>query len=77
MNKRNPKSLLCSIMLFGFLLGIYKGNLALWQDQDPIPYKILPYPAAMLSQEARQALQGGIPIESLEDLQSLLEKYLP
>ncbi len=77
MNKRKRSSLLCSCLLLGLLLGSYKGSLALWRDQDPIPYKIFPYPVSALPPEAQRDLQKGIPIDSIEDVQSLLEKYLP
>ncbi len=76
--KRNRKhTLLPCLMLLGLLVGVHQGRIALWKDQDPVPVKVLPYSVDMLPQPLQQALQAGIPIESMEDLENLLKKYLP
>ncbi len=75
--KKKRDQLLPWLMLLGLLLGVHKGKLALWKDQDPIPVKVLPYPVELLPVPFQQALEKGIPIESAEDLEELLKKYLP
>lgn len=68
---------LCTMALcFTFLVGIKNGRVAIWEDDDPEPIKILPYSTALLPREARQALTEGIRVESLEELYELAEKYL-
>lgn len=67
--------MLC-IVLLGFLLGIHKGQIALWKDEDPKPIKIFPYSAKMLPVADRRALEEGIRFESKEDLLRIMEDYL-
>ncbi len=67
---------LCSIVLFGFLLGIQDGRIALWKDGEKEPWRVFPYPVAALPAETQQALRNGIPIDSTEDLDRLLENLL-
>ena len=69
-------SILYSILFFGFLLGIYEGRIALWKDNDPKPYKVFPYYAAMLPKEDRNTLKKGIYLENEEQLRKLVEDYL-
>lgn len=68
--------ILAQLLLFGFLLGIHNGRIALWKEPDPEPCRVFPYSAAALPQEIRQALQHGIRIESESDLDRLLENLL-
>ncbi len=77
MNRQHILSGLCSFLLFGFLLGIHDGQIALWKDQDPIPCKIIPCPVSALPAHVQTALKKGIPIDSMEDFEKLIEKYLP
>ena len=63
-------------LIFGFILGIRGGNIALWRDGAADPVRIFPYRAEMLPQEAQEALAGGIPIEDLSQLEELAENYL-
>lgn len=67
---------LLSVALFGFLLGVYKGRIALWHNEDPQPMKVFPYYAYMLPEADRLALEEGIRFESAEDLRRLLSDYL-
>ena len=68
---------LCAMALcFSFLVGIRDGRVAVWQDDDPEPVKILPYPVYLLPRQARDALKEGIRVESEEELYALAEKYL-
>ncbi len=77
MKKQKHISFLCTIALLGFLLGIHNGRVALWKDQDPKPVRVFPYYASALPPEAQKALKAGIPLESMEDLEALIKKYLP
>ncbi len=67
---------LCTAAMFGFLLGIHEGRIALWKDEDPQPYKVFPYHARMLPADDRRALEEGIRFESAEELVRMLEDYL-
>ena len=69
-------SIFSSILLFGFLLGVYEGRIALWKDTQPEPVKVFPYHARMLPAADRRALEEGIRFESAEDLIRLLDDYL-
>lgn len=68
-----PHPTILTLLLFGFLLGIHEGKIALWKDGQSTPSHILPYSARMLPKEFRQQLENGIHIESEEDLERLLE----
>ncbi len=69
-------SFLCSAVLFGFLLSVHEGRIALWKDDDPEPVKVFPYHARILPAADRRALEEGIRFESAEDLVRLLNDYL-
>ena len=68
--------ILAYLLLFGFLLGIHDGKIALWQDEDPKPIRVFPYRAELLPPSDQQALQNGIPIEDAHHLSRLLQDYL-
>ena len=63
------------ILLAGILVGIHNGRLAVWQGEDPQPSVILPYPADLLPEADRMALEKGIRMESKEDLIRFMEDY--
>ena len=63
-------------LIFGFMLGIRGGNIALWRQGNPEPIRVFPYRAEMLPPEALDALSEGIPIEDLSQLEELAENYL-
>ena len=65
-----------SIVLFGFLLGVHNGNIAIWKDDDPTPMRVFPYPAELLPKADKDALEKGIRIDSMEELGRLLEDFL-
>ena len=65
-----------NILLFGFLLGVYEGKIALWKDNQEKPMKVLPYQVSMLPKADQQALHKGIHIDSLSQLYKMLEDYL-
>ncbi len=69
-------SMLCTVALFSFLLGVHEGRIALWKNEDSEPYKVFPYYARMLPVADRRALEEGIRFESTDDLVRLLADYL-
>lgn len=64
------------LLLAVYLLGIHDGKIALWSGDDPEPVRVFPYSASMLPQEARAYLEKGIPINSMAELDRLIEAYL-
>ena len=63
-------------LLLTFILGVRDGKVALWKEGQPEPVKVFPCRTAMLPPETRTALEKGIRIESMEDLEELAENYL-
>ena len=63
-------------LLLALILGIRDGRVALWKDGGADPVRVFPCRAGMLPPEARSALEQGIRIESLEQLEELAENYL-
>lgn len=76
MKKKTIARLLSAVWIATFLLGIHDGRIALWKGDDPEPMRIFPYSAATLPKEEQQRLRDGIRIESMAELQRLLEAYL-
>ena len=74
--KKKQTSLFAAVLLAGILLGIHNGQIALWEGDDPQPYKTFPYSVDQLPFYARKALERGIRVESEEELNRLLEAYL-
>ena len=66
----------CCLFLAGLLLGSYKGRIALWRDTDTEPWKVFPYPVSALPAEEQAALKKGIHVDTIEDLNRLLENFL-
>ena len=66
----------CIVLVFGFLLGISDGYIALWENGDPIPVEVFPYRAEYLPSADYEALKKGIPVQDETNLQMLLEDYL-
>lgn len=71
---KNRSSVYLALAL-SFLLGIHNGRVALWTEGSE-PAKVFPCPVSMLPPEARAALEQGIRVESLEELEALAENYL-
>lgn len=67
---------LCTLLLFGFLIGVHEGRIALWKDGSAEPWRVFAYPVAVLPEEERIALKNGIRVDSMEDLNRLLENFL-
>ena len=63
-------------LIFGFLLGISDGYIALWEDGNEKPMEVFPYQAISLPAADQQALEKGIHICSTDELNRLLEDYL-
>lgn len=76
MKKKQLLHLLCTALLSVYLLGIHDGKIALWSGDDPEPVRVFPYSVSLLPEDARKQLEIGIPIESMEDLDRLIEAYL-
>lgn len=76
MKKKTITHLLSMALAFTFLLGIHNGKVALWEEDDPKPVKVFPYRASMLPKEAQEQLRKGVRIESMAELNRLVEAYL-
>lgn len=59
-----------------FLLGTYKGYIALWTDENKQPAKVFPYAVSSLPAADQKRLEKGIKISSAEELYELLQDYL-
>lgn len=70
------RAILLNMLLLGFLLGIYEGKIALWRNNEPEPIQVFPYRASMLPKADQKALQKGIAIDNLDQLQKLIQDYL-
>ena len=70
------KRILSQLMIFGFLLGIQNGLVALWEDGKPDPIRVFPYQASNLPKKDQQALESGIHLNSKLELIKLIEDYL-
>ena len=64
------------VILLGFLLGSFKGYVALWKDSSPEPFQIYPCPVNALPEADQKALENGITARSEMELDQLLEDYL-
>lgn len=63
-------------LVFGFLLGISDGYIALWEDGKAAPLRVFPYRAESLPPADQQALENGIHLDENSALIQLLEDYL-
>ena len=70
------KRFLRHFILLGLFLGIYKGQLALWQENAAVPESVYPCQVRMLPEADRRLLDQGIPIRSREELTSRLEDLM-
>jgi len=73
---RKMTRLLSTVLLAGILIGVHNGRIALWNEGNDKPFKVFPYRASMLPDEQEQMLKNGIRVESMEELQRLVEAYL-
>ena len=63
-------------LVLAFLLGSYKGYVALWIPPVREPAQVFPYRISSLPPEDQRLLENGISIGSEKELQYLLEDYL-
>jgi hypothetical protein len=68
--------ILSILLLFGYILGVQDGFVALWKDGQDRPIEVFPYSAVMLPKADQERLRDGIPIDNLNELHRLLEDYL-
>mgnify|MGYP002515315152 CR=1 FL=1 len=61
-------------LIFTFLLGTHNGYVTLWENGKPM--WVTPCPVSMLPSADQAALKDGIVINSMDDLNRLLEDYL-
>lgn len=76
MKKQHLCRPICAFLLLGFLLGVHEGRIAIWKDGTAQPWRIFPYPFAVLPSDTQQELKKGIRIDTMEDLDRLLENLL-
>lgn len=69
------KSWYLSLML-GFILGSYKGYVALWDKGASEPRMIYPYQVTSLPPVDQEALEEGIYVRNETELAKLLEDFL-
>lgn len=74
--KRKTPNKLATLLVLTFLLGTYKGYLALWADGDPEPKQIFPCPVSSLPKADQDALEKGIYIGTNDELSRRLEDFL-
>lgn len=63
-------------LILGFILGIHRGNIALWKNGQAEPAYVFPYRADTLPLDVQEALHSGIPVETPAELEELAENYL-
>jgi len=71
------KEKIAAILILGFLIGIHKGQIGIWKNQDPQVWRIIPCPVWVLSQSQQDMLSKGMSINSIEDLENILTTFFP
>ena len=64
------------LLIFGFLLGVQNGYVALWEDGKAGPIRVFPYAASNLPLKDQQRLEAGIHLDNKLQLIKLIEDYL-
>lgn len=64
------------LALFVGYLGLYNGQLALFNGSNPAPDTVLPYRVELYPEADRESLRNGIPYNSENELNRLLEDFL-
>lgn len=70
------KKMIASILLFGFLLGVYEGNVAVWMDGKKEPVRVFPYSVTLLPMQDQKRLERGLHFNSIGELKNFIEEYL-
>jgi len=65
-----------AFLALAYILGIHKGYVALWVENDAPPVQVYSVPAENLPIADQIALSRGIRIENRDALQHALEDYL-
>lgn len=68
--------LLSALLTLSFVLGSFRGYIALFDKGASEPRYIYPYAVASLPEEDQLALEKGIPARNQEELGRLLEDFL-
>ena len=73
---KKTRKALASLTLWGFILGIWRGYVAVWQAEDPQPllYRT-DTPASSLPPVDRETLRRGLRFASREALTAALEDF--
>lgn len=74
--KKTACTCLAPILLLGFLIGCYRGRIAVWKDDDPEPFRVFPCPVSVLPKKDREALIKGIYVQDMDDVSQFLENFL-
>ena len=72
---KQGRKMLISLVTAGYLLGISRGYVALWKDEDPEPLYRFPISASSLPPSDQLMLRQGICLGDLDDVLALLEDY--
>lgn len=76
MQKVRKEKFLTFLLSCAILLGVHGGRVAVWLGDDPQPKKVFPCPVSVLPDDQRRALEQGIRVESIQQLEQMLEAYL-
>ena len=63
------------VCLGGYLLGVSRGYVAIWRDEDPQPWLITDMPVSALPPADQKALKEGISLPEDYPLTKALEDY--
>lgn len=64
-----------AILMAVYLLGIHKGYVAIWHNEDPEPMIVTEMPADLLPEEDAAKLAAGIRLPEDASLSKVLEDY--
>ena len=70
------KKLLPIALMLTFFVGVHNGRLALWKNEDPTPCKVFPCPIILLPTKVQEQLKYGVRLETIDDVNRLLENFL-
>lgn len=66
---------LVALSLAGYILGVSRGYVAVWKDEDPEPFLVTKMPVTMLPLKDVQALEKGIRLPDDYTLAQALEDF--